>query len=48
MSDSVSTIGESHLMEESESMKHLPPLLEREEKEDLNEKDDGVDTRKFY
>lgn len=41
MSDSVSTIGDSHPIEESESMKHLPPLLEREEKEDIEEKEDG-------
>ncbi len=44
MSDSVSTIGETHPIEESESMKHLPPLLEREEKEDIDieEKEDAA------
>ena len=43
---SVSTIGETHPIEESESMKHLPPLLEREEKEDMEEKeDDAVESR---
>ena len=40
LSESMSSMGEPAFLEESESMKHLPPLEEKEEKEDMDEKED--------